>query len=544
MSGRSSSHQLLPLGNRRPSSQMAVVNSSGTTRRLKSNITEQDGRMNATFLTECSFGLAHDKLVQVITDVQPFEPYWEELHGIDLSRKSLESVARLKEFMPKLDSLTLNSNRLSWLSGIPGSVRTLSVASNLLTAVTSFSHLQNLENLDISHNDIDSLTQLQCLRHLRELRADGNKITSLDGLQKLDGLTKLSVQENLIREIDLSLYRWPRLEMLNLSQNRLCKLSGLAVSLPALVALNVDGNALEQIEPGGTMPRLRILRASNNRLQTLNVAPFGNVRTLYVDNNSLPGLVKGERLGKLENLSMRNQSCRDFHLPTRQFRDVKRLYLSGNKLKSDFIDEPCYNLIYLEVAACRLEELPPELGRLVPNLRVLNLNYNFLEDVAGLEGLTRMNRLTLIGSRLKGTKPLIRVLQRMPELEMLDVRMNPCTLGWYLPLLVRDVPGALQPSESGEHGPGMRQRGGGDRTGYGWQELDVKFRRDLPDDVYVGRLAYRGLVMRACGRMRMLDGVEVTEKERTKANHLLQGILSKQQKTIKGSKSKSGSTGD
>lgn len=548
VSGRSSSHQLLPLGNRRPSSQMAVVNSSGTTRRLfsmsqKSNITEQDGRMNATFLTECSFGLAHDKLVQVITDVQPFEPYWEELHGIDLSRKSLESVARLKEFMPKLDSLTLNSNRLSWLSGIPGSVRTLSVASNLLTAVTSFSHLQNLENLDISHNDIDSLTQLQCLRHLRELRADGNKITNLDGLQKLDGLTKLSVQENLIREIDLSLYRWPRLEMLNLSQNRLCKLSGLAVSLPALVALNVDGNALEQIEPGGTMPRLRILRASNNRLQTLNVAPFGNVRTLYVDNNSLPGLVKGERLGKLENLSMRNQSFRDFHLPTRQFRDVKRLYLSGNKLKSDFIDEPCYNLIYLEVAACRLEELPPGLGRLVPNLRVLNLNYNFLEDVAGLEGLTRMNRLTLIGSRLKGTKPLIRVLQRMPELEMLDVRMNPCTLGWYLPLLVRDVPGALQPSESGEHGPGMRQRGG-DRVGYGWQELDVKFRRDLPDDVYVGRLAYRGLVMRACARMRMLDGVEVTEKERTKANHLLQGILSKQQKTIKGSKSKSGSTGE
>lgn len=546
VSGRSSSHQLLPLGNRRPSSQMAVVNSSGTTRRLfsmsqKSNITEQDGRMNATFLTECSFGLAHDKLVQVITDVQPFEPYWEELHGIDLSRKSLESVARLKEFMPKLDLLTLNSNRLSWLSGIPGSVRTLSVASNLLTAVTSFGHLLNLENLDISHNDIDSLTQLQCLRHLRELRADGNKITSLDGLQKLDGLTKLSVQENLIREVDLSLYRWPRLEMLNLSQNRLCKLSGLAVSLPALIALNVDGNALEQIEPGGTMPRLRILRASNNRLQTLNVAPFGNVRTLYVDNNSLPGLVKGERLGKLENLSMRNQSCRDFHLPTRQFRDVKRLYLSGNKLKSDFIDEPCYNLIYLEAAACRLAELPHGLGRLVPNLRVLNLNYNFLEDVAGLEGLTRMNRLTLIGSRLKGTKPLIRVLQRMPELEMLDVRMNPCTLGWYLPLLVRDVPGALQPSESGEHGPGMRQRG--DRR-YGWQELDVKFRRDLPDDVYVGRLAYRGLVMRACPRMRMLDGVEMTEKERTKANHLLQGILSKQQKTIKGLKSKSGSTGD
>lgn len=135
---------------------MAVVDSSGTSRRLfstsqRSSFTDQDSHMNATFLTECSFGLAHDKLVQVITDVQPFEPYWEELSSIDLSRQSLESVARLKEFMPRLDSLMLvsvlgtcttiyrrltsngdrNSNRLSWLSGIPGSVRTLSVASNL-----------------------------------------------------------------------------------------------------------------------------------------------------------------------------------------------------------------------------------------------------------------------------------------------------------------------------------------------------------------------------------------------------------------------------
>lgn len=62
---------------------------------------------NATFLTECSFGVAHDRLVQVITDVQPFEPYWEELSSIDLSHRNLDSTARLKEFLPRLDSLSL-----------------------------------------------------------------------------------------------------------------------------------------------------------------------------------------------------------------------------------------------------------------------------------------------------------------------------------------------------------------------------------------------------------------------------------------------------
>jgi len=62
---------------------------------------------NATFLTEASFGIAHDMLVQVITDIQPFEPYWEELSSIDLSNKNVESVARLNEFLPQLRTLIM-----------------------------------------------------------------------------------------------------------------------------------------------------------------------------------------------------------------------------------------------------------------------------------------------------------------------------------------------------------------------------------------------------------------------------------------------------
>lgn len=95
--------------------------------------------------------------------------------------------------------------------------------------------------------------------------------------------------------------------------------------------------------------------------------------------------------------------------------------------------------------------------------------------------------------------------------------MNPCTLGWYLPVMVRDVPG-VQPSAKGPKGKGS------------WGEMDAKFRRDLPDEVYVGRLAYRGLVMRACPRLRVLDGVEVSEKERAKAQGVVEGILGRGRK--------------
>ena len=104
-------------------------------------------------------------------------------------------------------------------------------------------------------------------------------------------------------------------------------------------------------------------------------------------------------------------------------RSPELLAPAGNPLKAPILREACYNLVYLELAACRLTGLPePGLGRLAPNLRVLNLNYNFIEDVRPLEDLTRLQKLSLIGSRVKSTKPLIRMLQRMPDVEMLDFR--------------------------------------------------------------------------------------------------------------------------
>ncbi|KAF9778564.1 hypothetical protein BJ322DRAFT_1091258 [Thelephora terrestris] len=508
-------------------------------RSLSRSQTHRPANPNATFLTECSFGVAHDRLVQVITDIQPFEPHWESLKSIDLSKKTIESVARLKEFLPQLDCLSLNENQISWLSGIPGTVRTLSIASNMLTDVTSFGHLTNLEHLDLSRNDIESLRQLDCLRSLRELRADGNKIKNIDGLQRLEGLVKLSLQSNQIRKVDLSGFRWSKLEMLNLSQNRLDSIQGLKM-LGGLIALNLDNNGLSElgVEAGdggdrggrGCLGKLRILRVSGNKLQRLDGECFPNLRTLYADNNALSGISHCGRMRRLENLSVRNQAKGKLSISLRDVRDIKRLYVSGNPLSCKFMTEACYNLVYFELAACRLTSLPGNFSSLVPNVRVLNLNYNFLEDVGPLEGLNRIKKLSIIGSRVKGTKGLIRMVQRMGEIEMVDFRMNPCTLGWYLPLLVKDVPGALQPSDQdGDQGRrhGENSKGSGKSSSWQWEELDAKFRRDLPDESYVGRLAYRGLIMRACRDVKVLDGIQVSEKEREKAEKLLTGILRK-----------------
>lgn len=87
----------------------AASASASTSRRVfsRSRAHRSVGAANGTFLTECSFGVAHDRLVEVLTDVEPFEPHWEGLSTVDLSNRRLESAARLKEFLPALDALNL-----------------------------------------------------------------------------------------------------------------------------------------------------------------------------------------------------------------------------------------------------------------------------------------------------------------------------------------------------------------------------------------------------------------------------------------------------
>lgn len=77
--------------------------------------------------------------------------------------------------------------------------------------------------------------------------------------------------------------------------------------LPLIIA-RAEHNALTAIDPSADMPRLRVLRLSNNPLATLDVSFAPRLRTLYADSTRLGALEGAEQLRKLENLSLRDQS--------------------------------------------------------------------------------------------------------------------------------------------------------------------------------------------------------------------------------------------
>ena len=156
--------------------------------------------------SEEKYSLAIKELVEKITDVEPYEPYWECIRKLNLQRKSLATLHMLDEFCGRVEELDVSNNNLGQLDGAPGSVRVLQVRHNCLSNLTAWGHLHNLQYLDVSGNRIQSLCGFSSLVHLRELRADDNQIELLDGIANLNGLIKLTVRRNALRSLEFSGY--------------------------------------------------------------------------------------------------------------------------------------------------------------------------------------------------------------------------------------------------------------------------------------------------------------------------------------------------
>ena len=211
-----------------------------------------------------------------------------------------------------------------------------------------------------------------------------------------------------------------------------------------------DHNRLASLTAPTPLNRLRVLRLCNNPIAAFDATAFPQLRTLFLDNAKLGTVHSLDKLHKLENFSIRDQAghkllahlllCllgltsafRNRHLPCHSIRDVRRLYLSGNALPRSFPTDQYFNLVYLELAACKLTALPTGFAASIPNCRTLNLNHNFLSDLEPLLGLRRLVRLSIVGSRLEKCKPFAKVVGTMGELKSLDLRCDSCPNAYLL----------------------------------------------------------------------------------------------------------------
>ncbi|KAF9997886.1 hypothetical protein BGZ79_008411 [Entomortierella chlamydospora] len=462
---------------------------------------------------QSSFSHAEEKLVHFITALNPWDE-WDQVKSLDLTKRQVESTIKLNNLVPNLEVLILNDNQVPYLTGVPKSVKTLQVRSNLLDDLTNFSHLSNLQYLDISHNSIQDLTGLSCLVHLRELMAVGNKIKSLSALQQMDGLIRLDVSHNCLTSLDFRWSKLQRLEYLNASYNRIEQLDNLE-SLAGLIHANLARNCIEDISLLQPLRRLRILRLSENKLVTFDATPFPGLRTLYLDDNRLQVLENCQKLTRLENFSARDQEGEGIAIDMLEFINSRKLYLSGNPIHALYFEMGFYRLEYLEICAGCLSELPIDFATLFPNLRGLNLSYNGLDSISALDGLHRLRRLIFVGNNLKSFSDVLSLVKRMRSLVTLDLRHNPLTSNMYPAMSIRQ----------GSKYQDTYRTNQNSETELDWRRRDVGFRRALPDAMYVKRSVYRSAILKSCKRLEWFDGGSIQAKERERAPVVLGDML-------------------
>ncbi|KAH7320808.1 hypothetical protein B0I35DRAFT_427809 [Stachybotrys elegans] len=453
------------------------------------------------------------ELVGKLSEVEPCEPFWEDLTQLDLHDKRLTSLHTLDEFCGKLVTLDASHNALGHLEGVPPSVRHLKVTHNLLTELTSWDHLANLQYIDISGNEIRSLSALKNLVHLRSIKADDNQLTSLDGLDVHDGLLSLRARNNLIEHIDFAAVNLPRVTELDLGGNLIQSIRNLD-RLPSLTRLKVPKNKLRSIEFTKGTHGLREIDVNDNELTSLDVANLINLHSLHADRNRLAQLTGFQRARRLDSLSLREQQgdgVFDVGFLSTAY-EVRKLFLSGNYLgtfepRVDFL-----NLQLLELANCGLQALPEKLGQLMPNLRTLNMNFNAVSDLSPLQYIPRLKKLLAAGNRLTDSTSVIKLLTEFPHLTQLDLRDNPVTLGLYGPIQVLVVP-----DQSSSVDPFTLPDGDVER--------DEQYAKRLDEATKLRRRLHQAVFVSSCKRLRKLDGLPVRREVVLRRDELMQSLI-------------------
>ncbi|KAI2467685.1 hypothetical protein F4781DRAFT_303104 [Annulohypoxylon bovei var. microspora] len=439
---------------------------------------------------------AIQNLVEKITEVEPFEPDWESMQELDINDKHLTTLHMLDEFCTNVVTLNASNNFIEHLDGVPSAIRNLRITNNHLSELTAWGHLMNLQYVDVSNNQISSLHAFKDLVHLRNLRADNNQISSLDGIKMHDSLQILRARGNLIDEVNFDGTKLQRLTELDLENNQITSIQGVE-QLTCLATLNLRHNGLSYFAPSADVlvPNLRYLTLSNNELTDFDVASFPSLRLLHIDRNQLVTITGFSRCRRLDSLSLREQrgdEPLDLSFINAAY-EVRKLFLSGNLLGTfnplvDFL-----NLQYLELANCGLQGLPPDLGQLMPNLRVLNLNMNAIDDITALRYIPRLKKLLAAGNRLSDAGQVADVLGGFPHLQRLDLRDNPATLGFYGP----------------SHAALAEKEGEGNSFDLPDADAarDERFASRSDMGTRMRRRFYELVVLNQCRRLKMLDGL-------------------------------------
>lgn len=282
-----------------------------------------------------------------------------------------------------------------------------------------------------------------------------------------------------------------------------------------LHSLSLKRNHITNVELAYFAPRLQRLRLDSNCLVTTSgIADLKHLRTLSLGSQVLEhGTLDLQPLLKARLPELHTLSLCDTHIPVLT-------------MPTGWI-----SLRHLNLASCGLHTLPDTFGLSVPNLQSLNLNFNAIKDLRPLLNIGELNTLYVAGNRLSRLRKTAAVLAKMGNLETLDLRDNPFTVGFYAkPVDLRLVKTREQQEkeDEGEEDLFMLPPSAphADETYFGRLDDGTKLRRRV----------YEMLVASSCTSLTSLDGKpfskrDVLVKDEIWERLVLLGVVRKSEKS-------------
>jgi len=168
---------------------------------------------------------------------------------------------------------------------------------------------------------ISNLTGIEGFVNLTFLAAAGHELTEVDLSANTD-LDTLILVNNFLSDIDLS--DNPNLEYVDLIANELLSVTGLS-NAQSLQWLNLSWNYLEELTLDN--PSLKVLSATNNQLDSVDLAKATNLENILLQSNELTGIDLRSN-ARLKTLILSDNQLSEIDLS--QNSQLAYLYMSSN----------------------------------------------------------------------------------------------------------------------------------------------------------------------------------------------------------------------
>ncbi|XP_025917547.1 leucine-rich repeat-containing G-protein coupled receptor 5 [Apteryx rowi] len=292
--------------------------------------------------------------------------------------------------------------------------------------------------LDLSMNNITKLpsNSMHNLRFLEELRLAGNGLTYIPkgAFAGLFSLKVLMLQNNQLRQVPAeALQNLHSLQSLRLDANHINYVPPNCFSgLVSLRHLWLDDNSLTEIpvQAFRSLPALQAMTLALNKIHHIPDYAFGNLSSLVVlhlHNNRIYSLGKKcfDGLHSLETLDLNYNSLDEFPTAIRTLTNLKELGFHSNNIKSiperAFVGNP--SLITIHFYDNPIQLVGKSAFQHLPELRTLTLNgASEITEFPDLTGTASLESLTLTGAQITSLPKS--ACDQLPNLQMLDLSYN------------------------------------------------------------------------------------------------------------------------